>query len=145
MLSSFAYDSFVRRVKLRNFILEYKVKMCLLYRDSPKISSREKVHVIETSSCQTVQDIAVRMHHAAKQEKDDPVNDAHDSSEVEDSKLNDHDLPKDGDVQDSTGSEVKPFSSLDNNDKCQPSLKSFHQDYNLYGTHISFDINLDRK
>ena len=59
------------------------------------VTSREKVNVLETSSCQSVQDIAVRMQHAKNKEKNDPIN-----AIVED----DSDLSAD---VDSTSSEVK--------------------------------------
>ena len=57
--------------------------------------AREKANVLETSRCQSVQDIAVRMQHAKEKEKNDPINGV-----VED----DSDLCAD---VDSTSSEVK--------------------------------------
>ncbi|KXJ24878.1 hypothetical protein AC249_AIPGENE6797 [Exaiptasia diaphana] len=60
---------------------------------NPRVAAREKTHVIDTSSCQSVQEIAVRMQHAQQKEKSDPMNVASTSSaqvEVDDSELTDH-------------------------------------------------------
>lgn len=54
----------------------------------------------------TVQDIAVRMQHAEKYEKNDPINNPHASDKEENSELSVHDIMMDQDV-DSTSSEVK--------------------------------------
>lgn len=71
------------------------------HREHPKVTTRERANVIETSTCSSLQDIAVQMQHAQQQEENDPVNKPPHETTSEDA-----DLSADKDA-DSSSSEVR--------------------------------------